>query len=49
MNERAFRVTLGYALGMLIIQFLLGMAVNLFVNIPPITQERTRPNISAVW
>lgn len=34
MNEGAFRVTLGYALGMLIIQFLLGMAVNLFVKIP---------------
>ena len=30
----AFRQTLGFALGMLIVQFLLGMAVNLFVKIP---------------
>lgn len=34
MREASFRVTLAYALGMLIIQFLLGMAVNLFVTIP---------------
>jgi hypothetical protein len=30
----AFRRSLGFALGMLIIQFLLGMVVNLFVTIP---------------
>ena len=35
MREASFRTTLGYALGMLIIQFLLGMVVNLFVKIPP--------------
>lgn len=34
MREAGFRTTLGYALGMLIIQFLLGMVVNLFVTIP---------------
>src|ERR1700736_2649288 len=34
MKLDAFRRTLGFALGMLIIQFLLGMAVNLFVTIP---------------
>jgi len=34
-TEAAFRRTLAFALGMLIIQFLLGMAVNLFVTIPP--------------
>ena len=34
MRVIAFRRTLGFALGMLIIQFLLGMAVNLFVTIP---------------
>jgi hypothetical protein len=34
MRIAAFRRTLGFALGMLIIQFLLGMAVNLFVTIP---------------
>ena len=34
MREASFRVTLGFALGMLVIQFLLGMAVNLFVTIP---------------
>jgi hypothetical protein len=33
-RQRAFRTTLGFALGMLIVQFLLGMAVNLFVKIP---------------
>jgi hypothetical protein len=33
-REASFRTTLGFALGMLIIQFLLGMAVNLFVTIP---------------
>ncbi len=33
-RQKAFRTTLGFALGMLIIQFLLGMAVNLFVKIP---------------
>jgi hypothetical protein len=33
-REASFRTTLGLALGMLIIQFLLGMAVNLFVTIP---------------
>ena len=34
MREAAFRRTLGFALGMLIVQFMLGMAVNLFVSIP---------------
>ncbi len=34
-KEASFRITLGFALGMLIAQFLLGMAVNLFVTIPP--------------
>jgi hypothetical protein len=34
MKDAAFRPTLGFALAMLIIQFLLGMAVNLFVTIP---------------
>src|SRR6202047_4954375 len=34
MKEAAFRRTLGMALGTLIVQFLLGMAVNLFVKIP---------------
>jgi hypothetical protein len=34
MKLDAFRRTLGFALGMLIIQFLLGMTVNLFVTIP---------------
>ena len=34
MKVAAFRQTLAFALGMLIIQFLLGMAVNLFVTIP---------------
>jgi hypothetical protein len=34
MQIAAFRRTLGFAIGMLIIQFLLGMAVNLFVKIP---------------
>lgn len=33
-REAAFRTTLGFALGMLIAQFLLGMTVNLFVTIP---------------
>jgi hypothetical protein len=33
-RQKAFRTTLGFALGMLIVQFLLGMAVNLFVKIP---------------
>jgi hypothetical protein len=34
MKEAAFRRTLAFALTMLIVQFLLGMAVNLFVTIP---------------
>jgi hypothetical protein len=34
MTEAAFRRTLGFALAMLIVQFLLGMAVTLFVTIP---------------
>jgi hypothetical protein len=34
MKEAAFRRTLAVALAMLIVQFLLGMAVNLFVTIP---------------
>lgn len=34
MSEAAFRRTLGFALAMLIVQFLLGMAVTLFVSIP---------------
>ena len=34
MNETRFRATLAFALGALIGQFLLGMAVNLFVTIP---------------
>jgi hypothetical protein len=34
MKEAAFRRTLGIALGMLIVQFLLGTTVNLFVKIP---------------
>jgi hypothetical protein len=34
MKEAAFRRTLVVALAMLIVQFLLGMAVNLFVTIP---------------
>ena len=34
MRIAAFRRTVGFALGMLIIQFLLGMVVNLFVTIP---------------
>lgn len=33
-REASFRTTLGFALGMLLIQFLLGMAVNLFVTVP---------------
>ncbi len=35
MKEAAFRRSLGFALAMLIGQFLLGTAVNLFVMIPP--------------
>src|SRR5260370_23963062 len=34
MKEGRFRTTLAFALGALIVQFLLGMAVNLFVKIP---------------
>lgn len=34
MRAAAFRRTLAFALGMLIIQFMLGMAVNLFISIP---------------
>ncbi len=34
MRNAAFRRGVGFALGMLIIQFMLGMAVNLFVSIP---------------
>jgi hypothetical protein len=34
MKEAAFRRTLGIALAMLIVQFLLGTTVNLFVKIP---------------
>jgi hypothetical protein len=34
MKEKRFRRTLAFALGALIVQFLLGMAVNLFVKIP---------------
>ena len=34
MKETRFHATLAFALGALIIQFLLGMAVNLFVTIP---------------
>lgn len=34
MKETRFRATLAFALGALIVQFLLGMAVNLFVTIP---------------
>jgi hypothetical protein len=34
MKEAAFRRTLGIALGLLIVQFLLGTTVNLFVEIP---------------
>jgi hypothetical protein len=34
MKESRFRTTLAFALGALIVQFLLGMAVNLFVKIP---------------
>lgn len=34
-RESAYRRTLGFALGLLVAQFLLGMAVNLFVTIPP--------------
>ena len=34
MKDRRFRPTLAFALGALIVQFLLGMAVNLFVKIP---------------
>jgi heme A synthase len=34
MKEKRFRTTLAFALGALIVQFLLGMAVNLFVKIP---------------
>jgi len=34
MREAAFRRTLGFVLAMLIVQFLLGMAVTLFVTIP---------------
>jgi hypothetical protein len=34
MNEATFRRTLGVALAMLIVQFLLGTTVNLFVKIP---------------
>jgi hypothetical protein len=34
MKEQRFRTTLAFALGALIAQFLLGMAVNLFVKIP---------------
>lgn len=34
MKEAAFRRTLGFLLAMLIVQFLLGMAVTLFVTIP---------------
>jgi hypothetical protein len=35
MKEGRFRTTLAFALGALIVQFLIGMAVNLFVKIPP--------------
>jgi hypothetical protein len=34
MKEKRFRTTLAFALGALIVQFLLGTAVNLFVKIP---------------
>jgi hypothetical protein len=34
MKEKRFRATLAFALGALIVQFLLGTAVNLFVKIP---------------
>jgi hypothetical protein len=34
MKENRFSTTLAFALGALIVQFLLGMAVNLFVKIP---------------
>ena len=34
-REAAFRQTLGFALALLSVQFLLGTAVNLFVTIPP--------------
>jgi hypothetical protein len=34
MKEAAYRRTLGFVLAMLIVQFLLGMAVTLFVTIP---------------
>ena len=33
-KEKRFRTTLAFALGALIVQFLLGMAVNLFVKVP---------------
>ena len=33
-NEARFRPTLGFAIGMLLVQYLLGIAVNLFVTIP---------------
>lgn len=33
-QEVRFRPTFGFALGMLLIQYLLGMAINLFVTIP---------------
>jgi cytochrome c oxidase subunit IV len=33
-KEARFRPTLGFAIGMLLVQYVLGMAINLFVTIP---------------
>src|ERR1700687_5892355 len=43
MRETRFRATLAFALGALIAQFLLGMAVNLFVTIPTDHPGANRP------
>ena len=44
---KSFRRTLGFGLVLLIVQFLLGMAVNLFVTIPTTIPGRIRPKFSA--
>lgn len=49
MKEAAFRRTLGMALGTLIVQFLLGTTVNLFVKFPPTIRGRIPRSTSAEW
>jgi hypothetical protein len=46
-KEAAFRCTLGIALAILIVQFLLGTTVNLFVKIPTDHPGANRPSTSA--